>query len=287
MLQPMAPIPVILRSVAVQPAAGSSRMSPIIRNWSQIKPIRWPASMVRHRSISSTVRRRTTFSQTSAHLCRLWLTNTASTTDRLTQPASAAATMHPCEPTIRHCSGPTPTTVFPETMPAAMARYRRTLAIYQAATGRNADNYTYIGNHAYCPLPFGRLPNNQVPNCKPACPLPLFATPADNTDTIHGQNIDGLQSSSRHRCHVSMPVARSDDAVSLRHQQLDRGVAGLRALSYGRNWVLALSERRVSARPEMQIGVGLSERMGINITVCKRACGWSVSAQCGFRPAGS
>ncbi len=69
---------------------------------------------------------------------------------------------------------------------------RSTLAIYQAATGRTADNYTYTGNHAYCPLPFGRLPNNQVPNCKPACPLPLFVTPADNTDNIHGQNIDGI-----------------------------------------------------------------------------------------------
>ena len=67
---------------------------------------------------------------------------------------------------------------------------RQTLSSYLTATGRTPDNYTYVGNHAWCPLPAIYLPNNQVPNCAPACPLPLFVPTAQQIDHDHGQNIN-------------------------------------------------------------------------------------------------
>jgi hypothetical protein len=69
---------------------------------------------------------------------------------------------------------------------------RETLSSYLNATGRTPDNYTYVGNHAFCPLRAYYLPNNQVPNCAPACPLPLFVPTPQQIDYDHGQNINAI-----------------------------------------------------------------------------------------------
>jgi len=67
---------------------------------------------------------------------------------------------------------------------------RQTLTAYLTATGRTPDNYSYVGNHAFCPLPAVWLTNNRVPACQPVCPLPLFAADQGLVDDEHGQNIN-------------------------------------------------------------------------------------------------
>jgi hypothetical protein len=69
---------------------------------------------------------------------------------------------------------------------------RKTLGLYQTATGLTPPNYTYVGNHAMCPLPSIWLPNNEVPTCSPTGPLPLYAATVARVDASHGQNINTI-----------------------------------------------------------------------------------------------